>query len=251
MKNQIPPEKTKDMVEFPTMKPQERFKSILNGLNTVLSYGQSEYVRDFGMSVETASEPLSITARVLQPPNLRYGQGSKQPTIQPRDGAWNMMDKKLYEAENHQDKRREIWLLALSMLAELSVSTLSSLEKSSQLMTIACPRCSSDYKMGESSVKGGGFQQLRAAGSEATKKAKEGFSGGPSLIIVVLPDGGNEFYSAVKDTDPKNPTIVMDVIRPAPGSQGRPSFTSVVGNIDSDNAKYIATMRVQPSKQEI
>ena len=36
-----------------------------------------------------------------------------------------------------------------------------------------------------------------------------------------------------------------DVIHPAPGSEGRPSFTSVVGNVDSTTAKYIATTRVQ------
>ena len=60
-------------------------------------------------------------------------------------------------------------------------------------------------------------------------------------------------------TDPHNPTIVMgtclllgykyvvtgfflgaDVIHPAPGSDGRPSFTALVANVDSDSAKYIA-----------
>lgn len=63
-------------------------------------------------------------------------------------------------------------------------------------------------------------------------------------------------------TDPHNPTVVMgvclflklrfnfdrfcllslgaDVIHPAPGSDGRPSFTSLVGNVDSDTAKYVA-----------
>lgn len=54
-------------------------------------------------------------------------------------------------------------------------------------------------------------------------------------------------------TDPGNPTIVMgaDVIHPAPGADGRPSFTALVSNVDSNNAKYIATSRVQTSKQEI
>lgn len=54
-------------------------------------------------------------------------------------------------------------------------------------------------------------------------------------------------------TDPANPTIVMgaDVIHPAPGSEGRPSFTSVVGNVDSDIAKYIATTKVQESRREM
>ena len=62
-------------------------------------------------------------------------------------------------------------------------------------------------------------------------------------------------------TDPVYPTVVMgmylvhlilrhqglialssgaDVIHPAPGSDGRPSFTALVGNVDSDTAKYVA-----------
>jgi hypothetical protein len=42
-----------------------------------------------------------------------------------------------------------------------------------------------------------------------------------------------------------------DVIHPAPGSDGRPSYTALVGNVDSDTAKYIATSRVQASRVEI
>lgn len=42
-----------------------------------------------------------------------------------------------------------------------------------------------------------------------------------------------------------------DVIHPAPGSEGRPSFTSLVANVDSDTAKYVAATRVQTSRQEM
>lgn len=42
-----------------------------------------------------------------------------------------------------------------------------------------------------------------------------------------------------------------DVIHPAPGSEGRPSFTAVVGNVDSHTAKYIARTCVQTSRQEM
>lgn len=31
-----------------------------------------------------------------------------------------------------------------------------------------------------------------------------------------------------------------DVIHPSPGAEGRPSFTALVGNVDSDVAKYVA-----------
>ncbi|EEB99451.1 hypothetical protein MPER_00875, partial [Moniliophthora perniciosa FA553] len=37
----------------------------------------------------------------------------------------------------------------------------------------------------------------------------------------------------------------------APGSDGRPSFTALVSNIDSDTAKYIASSQVQTSRQEM
>jgi len=54
-------------------------------------------------------------------------------------------------------------------------------------------------------------------------------------------------------TDPHNPTIVMgaDVIHPAAHSEGRPSFTALVANVDSDTAKYVADCRVQASRQEM
>lgn len=42
-----------------------------------------------------------------------------------------------------------------------------------------------------------------------------------------------------------------DVIHPAPGSDGRPSFTALVGNVDSNSAKYVATSRAQGSREEI
>lgn len=127
----------------------------------------------------------------------------------------------------------------------------------------------------------------------------------PPLLVVVLPDGAADIYTAVKYfgdvhagvatqclrsfkcrhakpqyfanvclkinvklggintvpdprsvsflTDPQNPTMVMgcDTIHPAPGSEGRPSFASVVASVDSEGAKYIATTSVQEGRLEI
>ncbi|KAG6909902.1 hypothetical protein DXG01_014716 [Tephrocybe rancida] len=290
MKKQIPSDKTKNMVEFSTMKPVDRFKSIENGLRTVLSYGQSEYVRDFGMSVVTTSGPLALTARVLPAPTLKYGQGSKQPTIQPRNGSWNMIDKKFYRPQtierwvvvSYEGRRGFSPEAAKEMVARLVLAC------KAVGMTVEDENPLIKWVNGHGTVAG----ELKAA-VEAVKKAasERRRPGGPNLIVVVLPDGGNEIYSAVKQinpklgginsipnpasvkalTDPVFPTIVMgkvsvlagsilahllffegaDVIHPAPGSEGRPSFTSVVGNVDSETAKYIATTRVQTSKQEM
>ncbi|KAF5387029.1 hypothetical protein D9615_002113 [Tricholomella constricta] len=295
MKKQLPPEKTKDVLDFSTKKPQERFQSIKNGLE-ILAYGQSEYIRQFGMSVETQPGFLPISSRVLDPPTLKYGPGSRQPTIKPRDGAWNMIDKRFFDPKVierwvvviYEGERRFSQQVAKDMIKGL-VDGCKSVG-----MIVRDENPLVKWENGQGRI----AQQLRNAGMECVARTK----GPPNLIVVVLPDGGNDIYTAVKHfgdvtmgvatqclkaakcsrakpqywanvclkqlggintipeptsvavlSDPHNPTIVLgaDVIHPAPGTEGRPSFTSVVGNVDSDNAKYIATTSVQTSRQEM
>ena len=95
MRRQVPPDKTNSVREFAIKRPNERLGSICNGLNVrpscahsltlltihskVLDYGQSEYVRQFGMTV--ADQPLRTQARVIKAPTLKYHQSSKQPSV--------------------------------------------------------------------------------------------------------------------------------------------------------------------------
>ena len=115
MRKQVPPEKTASVLEFATKKPEARLESIVNGLK-VLQYGQSEYLRSFGLSVDT-NGPVKIKGRILNAPTMLYGPGSRQQNVvstrfllnlctvivfltnsvqNPRNGEWNMIDKKLY-----------------------------------------------------------------------------------------------------------------------------------------------------------
>jgi eukaryotic translation initiation factor 2C len=93
MRKQVPSDKTTSVLDFATKRPEDRLGSIVNGLGVcfssaflidmltlygkVLEYGQSQYVREFGMTV--AEEPIRIQARVMNAPTLRYHQSSKQP----------------------------------------------------------------------------------------------------------------------------------------------------------------------------
>jgi eukaryotic translation initiation factor 2C len=79
MRKQVPPDKTPSVLEFATKKPEARLDSIFKGLD-VLQYGQSEYVRSFGLQVNSTG-PVKIQARVLNPPTMIYGVGSRQPTV--------------------------------------------------------------------------------------------------------------------------------------------------------------------------
>jgi len=80
MKKQLPSDKTKDMVAFSTQKPFERFRSITAGAQ-LLQYGQSSYIRDFGMTINTADGLLQFQGRILPTPQLQYGRGSKELTV--------------------------------------------------------------------------------------------------------------------------------------------------------------------------
>ena len=40
-------------------------------------------------------------------------------------------------------------------------------------------------------------------------------------------------------------------MHPAPGSDDRPSYTSLVGSIDTSGVRYVSTMEVQTSRKEI
>jgi eukaryotic translation initiation factor 2C len=53
--------------------------------------------------------------------------------------------------------------------------------------------------------------------------------------------------------DRQNPAIIIgaDVIHPSPGVENKPSFTSMVANIDPTFSRYVAISKVQKSRQEI
>ncbi|KAH0839868.1 argonaute-like protein [Lanmaoa asiatica] len=331
MRKQVPPEKTKDVLEFATKKPHDRLQSITNGLS-VLAYGQSEYVRQFGMTVDESAGPLSVPARILAPPKLRYGKDSPQPVVVSLQ-VLHKIDKRFYRPASI-----ERWIVVIyerqqrfnqQAAQDMIDGLLRSCNDVGELSWSACLVCRntrtllSGMRVNDTSPvvtwqngQGRIAEQLRAAGNECFQKTKQR----PTLIVVVLPDNGNDIYTAVKQyvgvatqclksskcfrakaqyyanvclkmnvklggintipdpqsvtvlTDPRNPTIVMgnvtftyvfvkgaytvhvlgaDVIHPAPGSDGRPSFTAIVGNVDSNSAKYVATSRVQSSREEI
>ncbi|KAF4619813.1 hypothetical protein D9613_005017 [Agrocybe pediades] len=299
MKKQMPSDKTKDVLDFATKRPRDRLQSIQRGLG-VLAYGQSEYVRQFGMRVDSTN-PKHVRARVLQPPTLRYGPGSKQPTIVPNNGSWNMISKKFYKPTGpikrwgmivFETERRMDWDAINEVIAGLIKGCADvGIQMGSPSLV--------DYYNPQFNIQ----TNLTKFGTAIFQKALDRQP--PQLLVAILPEGGNDIYTEVKFwgdvqkgvatqcmksskcrrakpqyfanvilkinvklggintvpdpssvsalTDPHMPTIVMgaDVIHPAPGAIGKPSFTSLVGNVDSDSAKYIAESRAQTSRQEM
>ncbi|KAJ7830395.1 hypothetical protein B0H13DRAFT_1655150 [Mycena leptocephala] len=190
MRKQVPPEKTKDVLDFATKKPHDRLQSIKNGLS-VLAYGQSEYVRQFGMTVDHAAGPFKVQARVLKPPMLKYGPGSRQLTITPHDGAWNMVDKKFFKPVSI-----DRWVVVIYESDYISdvgtfIPSLSSNFCSCFIPGITLlPTPFIFWENGQGRI----ADQLKAAGATCAKQKGKG----PNLIVVILPEGGNDIYTSVK-----------------------------------------------------
>ncbi|KAG8935247.1 hypothetical protein FRC02_008382 [Tulasnella sp. 418] len=296
MRKQVPSDKTKSVVEFSTMHPNLRKQSIIRGLE-VLQYGQSEYLRSFGMTVDP--NLLKIQARVLPPPVLTYG--NKQ-NITPAGGAWNMTRKKFFQPATVNGMVLAVFVPERNFTRNDAASMLQSLKASFDAVGITYrgiePMVSYCSPQSAASVD----KELRSLGGAWMQKTKSL----PSLILAVMAEGNANIYNAVKHfgdiqagvatqglrfnkckgareqywanvclkinvklgginsvpdprsvpflSDVNNKTLVLgaDSVHPSPGSaESKPSFASLVGNIDSMACKYIATSRVQPPRQEM
>ncbi|KIP05771.1 hypothetical protein PHLGIDRAFT_36273 [Phlebiopsis gigantea 11061_1 CR5-6] len=193
MRKEIPPDKQKAMVEFSTLKPFERLDSIRAALG-VLAHGQSEYVRQFGLHVD-GPQPLRTQARVLPPPTLQYGPGSKPPTVTPREGTWNMADRKLYrpaaiakfviavyDGRFNQTSTQE---LARSLVVACKAVGIR-IEPSAERPYLTWPK-----------AQGNIANDLREAGRHCYANM-EPKNTPPTLIVVVLPENAANLYREIK-----------------------------------------------------
>ncbi|KAJ7758252.1 argonaute-like protein [Mycena metata] len=289
VRKEFPKEKRSDLLSFATQKPKERLASIVQGVSNTLAWSQSEYVRQFGLTAGTS--PLSINARVLTPPRLTYGKGSKLPTIEPRNGSWNMADKRLYRPATIV-----AWILIFfdMDLRAATAQIASDFVKAcrSTGMAVTHPKPIIRYINGQGNI----ASDIQAAGADC--KAEKGVL--PNLVVAILPGGGTDLYTIVKHwgdvkqgvrtqclksdkckgakmnfwtnvalkvnaklggisvivdspqtIDPHIPTVVMGADVMHPGASNRPSYAAVVSSVDVHAAKYVATLRVQASRQEL
>ncbi|KAJ6562409.1 argonaute-like protein [Mycena capillaripes] len=185
VKKEVPDEKKSDLVSFATMKPADRLSSIKKGLQ-VLAYGQSEYVRKFGLTVDP--NIISTQARILEHPTLKYGAGSKFANVKPRNGSWNMADKQFYRPATIS-----AWVLVYfdvrveRGLPEVIDSFVKGCRSTGMVVTNPTPIV--QYINGQADIPA----KLREAGAACFQK-----NGPPTLFVVVLPEGGNDIYTIVK-----------------------------------------------------
>ncbi|XP_020575957.1 protein argonaute MEL1-like isoform X2 [Phalaenopsis equestris] len=73
------------------MRPVDREKSIFK-LVDKNNYNKDKHVLNFGMKIDT--HLTTAEARVLHPPKLKYNDRGRETDCEPKDGKWNMFNKK-------------------------------------------------------------------------------------------------------------------------------------------------------------
>ncbi|KAJ0238931.1 Protein argonaute 5 [Hirschfeldia incana] len=81
------------MLKATCQRPEQRENSI-KGMVKNNKYNEIDLVsKEFGMSV--TDQLASVEARVLPPPMLKYHESGREKMVNPRQGQWNMIDKKM------------------------------------------------------------------------------------------------------------------------------------------------------------
>ncbi|KAJ4987318.1 eukaryotic translation initiation factor 2c [Stagonosporopsis vannaccii] len=85
---------TSNMIKFAVTLPKDRWAAVQQGVR-LLNWANDPYLRHYGLQITTNAS--KVRARVLPPPNVQFGSGSKEPTIKPQDmlaGRWRLDGRK-------------------------------------------------------------------------------------------------------------------------------------------------------------
>ncbi|KAG0352789.1 eukaryotic translation initiation factor 2C, 2, partial [Gamsiella multidivaricata] len=180
---------TADMIKFTSQAPHIRANGIKEGIR-LLNYDDNEYLQDFGMKV--SNEMVSIKARILQAPVIRYHHSSREANVTPREGVWNMKDKKIAKgavlgswgvvafATERDFPRAQIKYF----LRELAVTCM---DTGMNIVNMDPPI---SYANPHSNIEG----TLKSAWIQAGNAVKSV----PQLLVCILPNTGTPLYAEIK-----------------------------------------------------
>jgi len=180
---------TADMIKFTCQPPNARANNIKDGLR-ILNYEGNEFLKDFGMKV--SSEMMTIKARILPAPTVVYSPSTRENSFVPRDGSWNLRDKKVVQGATLGSwgvivyaSEREVPLPQINSFIRQLVDTCTA---TGMVIVNKSPPIIHRPPQGniESSLKDIWIQAGNAVKSQ------------PQLLVCILPTTGTPLYAEVK-----------------------------------------------------
>ncbi|KAF9304752.1 eukaryotic translation initiation factor 2C, 2 [Mortierella antarctica] len=180
---------TADMIKFTSKNPATRANTIKNGLQ-ILDFDNNEYLKEAGMKV--SNEMVVVPARVFPAPTVCYHPSSRESSFKPKDGAWNLRDKKLI-----QGGTLESWgVLVFGTERDCSRVVLQGFIRE---LILTCQDTGMNVVNREPPVNyANPLGDIEAALKGIWMKAGNMVKSMPQLIVCVLPNTGTPLYAEIK-----------------------------------------------------
>lgn len=180
---------TAEMIKFTCQAPHVRSNKISTGM-TILHEKDDEYLNEFGITM--SNEMMTIPARVLPAPTISYHPASKEPLIQPKEGAWNLRDKMLA-----QGATLESW--AVVVFGNEKEIPIAACQKFITLLCSTCEECGVFIKAKQPPISyaspQGNIEQIVI---DSYMVAGNSYKTRPQLIMCILPNTGVPLYAEIK-----------------------------------------------------
>lgn len=183
-------DQTAEMIKVAARPPFERREAI-NGWRRTLGYESLDKISAWGLDI--SPKMVSLTARVLNPPQVQYrGQGSIG-LVRPNGGTWNLRGKRFFS----NSKPLKSWaILSFDRWTDHAVMSKFATMLVSVLKSHGCdvpngqPPC-----LGPFNPQSGVTSYL---GDAARAAHKAGGGGDPQLIVVIMPTRDTALYESIK-----------------------------------------------------
>ncbi|KAJ3322581.1 Eukaryotic translation initiation factor 2C [Boothiomyces sp. JEL0866] len=180
---------TSEMIKFTCQPPHIRSNKIAAGI-TLLQQKDDAYLKDFG--IEVGREMLNVPARVLPPPTISYHPASKEPSITPSEGSWNLRDKMVAQG---------VSLISWSVVVFGTEQDIPvpSCQKFITLLCQTCEECGVFVKAKQPPITyasaNGNIEKILI---DAYMVAGNSYQARPQLVLCILPNTGVPLYAEIK-----------------------------------------------------
>lgn len=180
---------TVEMIRYVCNLPHIRANKIRKGID-ILNYRSNDHMNQFGMKV--SNEMTTIQARILPTPTINYNSSSKDASFIPKNGIWNLADKKVPKGASIYSwsvlvfgSEREYPVITVQQFLRVLIN--AGIDLGMNIINRYPPIMHTNP---QSNIEGSLNKSWIKAGE--TAKAK------PQLILCILPNTGIQLYGSIK-----------------------------------------------------
>ncbi|KAJ2158908.1 hypothetical protein GGF46_003413 [Coemansia sp. RSA 552] len=182
---------TGEMVKFACQRPsdnQARIADVLKSLNL----GKSPVVQSFGMAL--TNNLSKVESRILPAPTIKYAQGSREASLSPASGAWNMRDKRV----SRPGVPLEYW--AVLVLADRRMVQENRMQAFVSTLVSVCQETGYEIRQPRPQIVYGNLNRdIKQEMRHACDSIKLPPRTAPQMLLVVLPTTNAQVYQMVKN----------------------------------------------------